>query len=34
VSRAPCMTGRVSSTQTSATYPRSWAARITPRAVP
>ena len=34
VSREPCMTGRVSSTHTSARRPRSWAARITPTAVP
>jgi hypothetical protein len=34
VSREPCITGRVSSTHTSATLPWAWAARITPSAVP
>ena len=34
VRREPCITGRVSSTHTSATLPCSCAARITPSAVP
>jgi len=34
VSRDPCMTGRVSSTQSSATLPCAWAERTMPSAVP